>query len=342
MDHQTWTPDRIMKTSGAYWATCALHGAVALDLFTRIGDTRVDGKTVAGQLDAPVDAVSRLLDAVSAMGLLTKDMAGYANTEASRTYLCTDSDRYIGYIIRHHHHLVTSWARLPEAVLTGKPIRLPVREKSAEEREAFLMGMFNLAMQLAPRLVPAVDLSGCRTLLDLGGGPGTYAIHFCRHYPDLTATVMDLPTTRPFAEKTIGEMGMEGRVAFVPGDYLQDAIPGRYDAVWMSHILHGEPPDGCLRIMNKAARCLKPGGVAVIHDFILDDTLDNPVFPALFSLNMLLGTDGGRAYSQAQLAGMLETAGLVDVRRLDFTGTNDSGLMVGRKPQSKDQDKGGM
>lgn len=332
MDHQPWTPDRILKTSGAYWATCALHGAVSLDVFTKIGDSRVDGQTVAEQLDAPVDAVSRLLDAVAAMGLLTKDAAGYANTEASRTYLSADSDRYLGYIIRHHHHLVGSWAKLPEAVLTGKPIRLPVREKGAQEREAFLMGMFNLAMQLAPKLVPAVDLSDCRELLDLGGGPGTYAIHFCRHFPDLRATVMDLPTSRPFAEKTIRTLGMDGRVTFVPGDYLQEEIPGSYDAVWMSHILHGESVEGCIRIIEKAFQCLNPGGVAVIHEFILEDTLDRPLFPALFSLNMLLGTDGGRAYSQDQLTGMLKRAGFVDVQRLDFIGTNDSGLVRGVKP----------
>jgi len=332
MDQQTWTPDRILKTSGAYWATCALHGAVVLDVFTRIGDTRVGRQDMADQLDAPVDAVSRLLDALTAMGLLNKTAGGYANTEASRTYLSMDSDRYIGYIIQHHHHLVASWARLPEAILSGKPIRLPVREKGTQAREAFLMGMFNLATQLAPQLVPVVDLSGCHTLLDLGGGPGTYAIYFCRHHPNLTATVMDLPTTQPFAERTIGKMGMQDRVTFISGDYLQDDIPGTYDAVWMSHILHGEAGEACLRMIRKAFQCLNPGGVVTIHEFILDDTLDSPLFPALFSLNMLLGTEGGRAYSQAQLAGMLETAGFVDVNRLDFTGTNDSGLIRGVKP----------
>ena len=59
--------------------------------------------------------------------------------------------------------------------------------------------MFNLAMNLAPVLVPKIDLSNRRHLLDLGGGPGTYAIHFCLNNPQLKATVYDLPTTRPFA-----------------------------------------------------------------------------------------------------------------------------------------------
>ncbi len=332
MDRQTWTPDRILQTSGAYWATSALHAAVVLDLFTLIGEKHLDGATVARELGVPQDGLTRLLDAITAMGLLIKSAGRYTTTEASRTYLGAGSDRYLGYIIRHHHHLMESWARLPEAVRTGRSVRLPVREKGDDAREAFLMGMFNLAMQLAPRIVNAVDLSACRSLLDLGGGPGTYAIHFCRHHPELRATVMDLPTTRPFAEKTIANLGMEQRVSFTGGDYLEDEIPGSYDAVWMSHILHGESAADCRRIIDKAAGCLNPGGVVVIHEFILNDTLDGPLFPTLFSLNMLLGTDGGRAYSQGQLADMLAGAGFEGIQRLDFTGVNDSGLIQGIKP----------
>ena len=76
MDRQNWTPERILQTSGAYWATCALHAAVALDLFTPIGDRQLDGPAVARLLEAPNDAVGRLLDAMVAMGLLTKDGRG--------------------------------------------------------------------------------------------------------------------------------------------------------------------------------------------------------------------------------------------------------------------------
>jgi hypothetical protein len=332
MESTSWTADRILQTSGTYWATCALHAAVELDLFSRIGDAVVSGPVVARQMGAPVDAVVRLLDAMAAMELVRKSEEGYANTDASRTYLCTDSDHYLGYIIRHHHYLVASWARLPDAVRSGKPVRLPVREKGEREREAFLMGMFNLATRLAPRLAAAVDLGHCRRLLDLGGGPGTYAIHFCRRYEGLTATVMDLPTTRPFAERTIRSMGMVDRIDFVGGDFLQDDLPGGFDAVWMSHILHGESEPACRGIVAKAFGCLDPGGVAVIHEFILNDGMDGPQFPALFSLNMLMGTDGGRAYSQSQLGDMLAAAGFVDIERLAFTGPNDSGLIRARKP----------
>jgi len=191
------------------------------------------------------------------------------------------------------------------------------------------MGMFNLAMQIAPRIVPHMDLAGRRRLLDLGGGPGTYAIHFCLQNPELTAVVVDLPTTRPFAEKTIARFGLADRVAFDDGDFINRDIEGRYDVAWLSHILHGEGPEGCAVILKKAVAALEPGGLLLVQEFIMDDTKDGPVFPALFSLNMLVGTPHGQAYSLGELTAMMEAAGLTDVRRIPLELPNGAGIMAG-------------
>jgi SAM-dependent methyltransferase len=175
----------------------------------------------------------------------------------------------------------------------------------------------------------AIDLGSRSRCLDLGGGPGTYAIHFCLKNPGLTATVFDLPTTRPFAEQTIARFGLSDRIAFADGNYLDDEIPGRYDVAWLSHILHAEGFDDCLKIIRKAVSALQPGGIVIIHEFILNDAMDGPLFPALFSLNMLQGTEAGRAYSERQLTGMLTAAGVHDVRRVPIQTPNDSGILVG-------------
>lgn len=174
-----------------------------------------------------------------------------------------------------------------------------------------------------------MDLSEKTRLLDLGGGPGTYAIHFCLKNPRLKATVFDLPTTQATAEKTIEKFGLADRIDFLGGTYLEDTLPGGYDVAWLSHILHGEGPEGCRIIIDKAVSALKPGGTIVVHEFILDDRSGGPLFPALFSLNMLIGTEGGQAYSEQELRAMLESAGVKGIRRLPFRGPNDSGLIVG-------------
>jgi SAM-dependent methyltransferase len=325
-----WTEGGILGVSGAYWQTCALHAAVKLGVFTAVGAAPHAGEALARTLGANPRGLTMLLDALCAMGLLEKTGAGYANTEAARVWLSKDSPTYLGYMIMHHHHLVTAWSQLDRAVMTGGPVeRGPIPEE--EERESFLMGMFNLAMDIAPRLVPQIDLAGRRRLLDLGGGPGTYAIHFCMHNPDLCAAVYDRKTSEPFASQTIQRFGMEGRVRFVPGNYLKDPIEGPYDVAWLSHILHGEGMADCRRILGKAVSALAPGGLLLIHDFILEDTRDNPLFAALFSLNMLLNTEQGQAYSEGEITAMMEGAGLRSIRRLPFRGPNDSGVMAGER-----------
>jgi SAM-dependent methyltransferase len=191
------------------------------------------------------------------------------------------------------------------------------------------MGMFNLAMNLAPVLVPKIDLSNRHHLLDLGGGPGTYAIHFCLNNPRLKATVYDLPTTRPFAEKTIAKFNLQDRIDFKNADYLGENIEGGFDVAWLSHILHGESFENGRKIVQKAVSTIEPGGLIIIHEFILNNTMDGPLFPALFSLNMLLGTSGGQAYSEEQLITMLTDAGVGDFQRIYFDSPNDSGILTG-------------
>ena len=223
-----------------------------------------------------------------------------------------------------------SWSKLDQGVLTGKPTRSRSGFEEAVVRESFLMGMFNMAMNLAPRIVPEIDLSGRKHLLDLGGGPGTYAIHFCLQNPGLRATVYDLPTTRSFAEKTIIRFGLSDRIDFQEGDYLEGTIQGIFDVVWMSQILHGEGPEDCQEMLRKAVAALAPGGLILVHEFLLNDAMDGPPFPALFSLNMLLGTEKGQSYSDRQLREMLTRAGVRDIQRIPVETPNDSGIIQGR------------
>ncbi len=329
MKHVEWNPGTLLETSGAYWKTCALHAAVQLDVFTVIEDQRLSSEYIAEKLQAEPRALAMLLNAMTAMNLLNKSGGLYANTPEAKTFLCKSSPGYIGYIIKHHHHLVASWSQLDQAVLSGDPVRTQTMNSSEDARESFLMGMFNMAMTLAPRIVPQIDLSNCRSFLDMGGGPGTYSIQFCLHNPEMKAVVFDLPTTRPFAETTIGKFGLSDRIRFQAGSYLDDSVEGCHDVAWLSHILHGEGPEDCQGIIQKAVSALSPGGMILIHEFILNNDMSGPLFPALFSLNMLLHTSSGQAYSEQQLSEMLASAGVRDIHRIAIDSLNDSGIIAG-------------
>jgi len=329
MEKQQWNPGSLLQLSGQYWATCTLHAAVKLDVFTAIGDKHMAIRDIAQKLNVNKNGITRLLNALTAMNLLEKSDDKFSNVSAANTFLSKDSPGYIGHIITHHHHLVDSWSMLDQAVKTGTPVRARVSDTSPEWRESFLMGMFNIAMSVAPSLADKIDLSGRRHLLDLGGGPGTYAIHYCQKNPSLNATVYDLSTTRPFAEKTIEKFGLTDRIDFIDGNYVKEGIEGIYDVAWLSHILHGEGQKDCQRIIEKTVSALEPGGMIIVHDFILNNTMDGPLFPALFSLNMFLGTPEGQSYSEKQITGMLSEAGVKEIRRFPFQGPTESGIITG-------------
>lgn len=333
MDHDSWTPAELLQLSGGYWSACALHSAVKLDLFTPLAGQAFTAAELARQINADERALTMLLNAMAALALVNKQGERYTATTFAVDYLCRDSPGYLGHIIMHHHHLMDGWTHLSEAVVSGAaPVERVSHSDDEQARESFLMGMFNLAMQLAPKVVPQIDLAGRCRLLDLGGGPGTYAIHFCQHNPGLTAVVYDLPTTRRFAEATIARFGLGNRITFCEGDFLGKEIEGRFDAAWLSHILHGESPEGCATVLKKALAALEPGGLIMVQEFILDDSKDGPLFPALFSLNMLLRTPGGQAYSQSELTEMLNAAGAKNARRLPVELPNGAGIIVGQAP----------
>jgi hypothetical protein len=122
---------------------------------------------------------------------------------------------------------------------------------------------------------------------------------------------------------------LSDRIDFVAGDYVEQEIQGAYDVAWLSHVLHGEGPGDCEEILRKVVSVLEPGGLILIHDFILTDQRDGPLFPALFSLNMLINTEEGRSYSENEFKAMLHGVGVKEIHRLPFRGPTDSGILAG-------------
>lgn len=313
-----WNASKLLQSSGMYWESCAIQAAVALGLFSSLAEKSLTEKEMAADLKCDERGLGMLLTAMAGLELIVRREGHCDLTPFSRQYLCRESPDYLGHMIEHHRHLVSSWARLDEAVRSGSPVhdRIADMPDGAVERESFLMGMCNIANAQAARSVPHIKLEGRLRLLDLGGATGIYAVHFCRANPGMTAVVFDLPTTRPFAEKMISEQGMADRISFLGGDFTRSSLPGGFDVVWLSQILHSFGPAQAKAVVEKAARALNPGGLLLIQEFVLDSDRTGPLHPALFSLNMLTRTADGQAYTEDELAGMLISSGACDVHRL--------------------------
>jgi len=263
-------------------------------------------RAVSRNLNTDMRATEILLDALVAIGLLVKQKDRYSNTAAASQLLISGKPYYQGDIIRHADALWRNWSGLDEVLKTGRPCQ------QSRDREAFILGMRNIASLKVKDVIDMIGLKGVRTALDLGGGPGTYSIEMARR--GTKVTLFDLPETAEIARKVIKQEKAEG-IALMGGDFMADDIGRGYDLVFVSQILHSYSEKENLRLLKKCRKALSKGGRIGIQEFYLDSTRTHPLQGALFSVNMLVNTEGGRSYSVEEIRSWLLKVGLKRIRK---------------------------
>lgn len=260
---------------------------------------------VARALKTDSRATEILLDALTGLGLLKKITGRYRNAPISNRFLVKGSPYYQGDIIRHADNLWTNWSGLDGVVRTGRP------NHKAHNHDAFIRGMHNLASLKAERVIRAMGLRGVNRVLDLGGGPGTYAIVMAKR--GINVTLFDRPESVETARDIIRRSGLKN-IRFISGDFLSDDIGSGYDLIFVSQVLHSCSKEDIRRVIEKSREALNPRGRLVIQEFYISDDGTYPLESALFSVNMLVNTAAGRCYSPPELKGWLSEAGFRDVR----------------------------
>ena len=84
MNEGEMNPGKLMGIAGAFWQSCTLHAGVKLDLFTILGEERLTGEEMARRIGGDVRGTSTLLNALTAMGVLSKASGAFSNTPLSR------------------------------------------------------------------------------------------------------------------------------------------------------------------------------------------------------------------------------------------------------------------
>jgi len=308
--------------------------AVSMKIFDALKDRSLSVASLASTLSADSRGTELLLNALVALGLLEKTDDRFSLNRVSSNYLVTSSPEYYGHMILFDSALWSSWGSLEQAVRTGSALHSPdMFQGDPEETERFILAMDSLVKARGDPEVLAntLDLSQVKELLDIGSGPGTYAIHLCRNNPNLRAMLFDLPGTLKVTERCIRAAGMEDRIQLITGDYRYDPIPGSYQMIFLSNIIHSESAEENARLIKKLYPCLEAGGRIVIKDHILDDSLTDPPVGAIFALLMLLTTKHGRCYSFNEVKVWLKAAGFTSAQHIDLPPPLTSSLALGLK-----------
>ena len=308
-------PDELAQSIRGFQESRVILTALELDLFTAIqsGATAAQAAAAAG---TEARATEMLLHALASLDLVRKEGAVFHNSPVAARFLAAGSPDSARMAMLHTARLWHRWSGLTECVRTGTTVP---DERGAEDTEAFIAAMHNNARQRAAQLAQAAA-AGASRMLDVGGGSGAYAIAFAQANPRLRAEVFDQPAVLAIAERHIREAGLQERIATRAGDLRTDEFGGGYDLVLISAICHMLGAEENRNLLARVFRALAPGGRVAIQDFLLRADKTGPRAAALFSLNMLVNTQGGASYSEDEYTAWLREAGFGEVRRVPLAG----------------------
>ena len=166
--------------------------ALELDLFTALATRACSIEQLAKTLDVSGRGLEILCRNLAMCGLLKKRGNVYRNSAFAATQLNANHPSYRGAYLELLKSQWTDWSRLTETVRCGCPVDHDEPE-AADYRSQFTWAMHHRSVDVAARVAAEIDLRQAGSLLDLGGGPGTYAMAFLAHYPKLQATICDRP-----------------------------------------------------------------------------------------------------------------------------------------------------
>lgn len=312
-------PGKIDRLNHGLYPSLAMLAGMQLNVFSPLAEGPMTAGALADRLGVDAGKLEPLLYALVIAELLEPlDGRRFANSPEADEYFVEGQAAYRGGA---HELLSDLWAgvlQTAETIRTGQP--QAIHDFSTMDDDAlgaFFRGLHGGTVASAKNLLAhGPDLSGCRHLLDVGGGTGAVAITLCQAFPDLKATVLDLPRiARVVTPGFLSEVDMADRITVVEGDAVREPPPGRYDLVTMRALLQVLGPNECAALIANVAKAMAPNGRIVIVGRVLNDDRRTPVSTALFNLVFLNIYEAGLAHTEGEHRAWLEVAGFRDVQK---------------------------
>jgi hypothetical protein len=322
MSSPALTPEHILQTGTAFWASKTLLSAVEMEVFTELAKHPEDLDTLTGRLGLHPRSSRDFLDTLVALGFLERQDGVYSNTQETALFLDKRKPSYIGGMLEMaNQRLYPHWNNLTRALRTGQPQGEggPGDETFAslyadpKRLKGFLKAMTGISRGGNMAIAAKFPWAKYTTVADMGPAQGDLLAQIALKNPHLTCLGFDLPEVGPVFEEYMEENGLQERVRFQGGSFFTDAMP-KADVITMGHVLHDWNLEEKRLLIAKAYQALPEGGALIVFEALIDDDRRKNVFGLLMSLNMLIETPGGFDYSGSDCLGWMKEAGFRETR----------------------------
>jgi 2-hydroxy-4-(methylsulfanyl)butanoate S-methyltransferase len=312
--------EQISNIAFGFMASKALFVALHLNVFTNLSETAKSARTLAEEAGVPENRVTTILTALNAIGLVTREGDLYSNSPGAETFLVRGARYDFGDYLRFQiDRQMFPFMQQLEGVVTDEMSPGDVDSYAkwmANEEEARLYSEAQHSGSLGPgrTLGRMIDFSGVDHLLDVAGGTGGFAIRLCEAYPQLRVSILDFPHVVALGQQKVEEAGLSDRIEFIGGNALETEWPWDVGAVLMSYLFNGVPGEAIPGLARHAYEVVQPGGLYVVHDFMVEDDRSGPPLAALWQLQHLAFTPAAKSITPSWVSGVLEGAGFTDIQ----------------------------
>jgi len=332
------SPDHIMQTGFAFWPAKTLLSAVELGVFTALAKGPQRLAALEAALGLHKRASRDFLDALVALGFLTREDGVYSNTPSTDLFLDQAKPSYIGGILEMTNaRLYPFWANLTAGLKTGE-----AQNEAKDGGKAFFdllyadparLAQFAKSMTGVSRgahlaIVEKFPWSKYKTVVDVGAAQGDMCAQIALKHPHIQAIGFDLPKIQPVFDAYINGLGVADRVRFQAGSFFTDPLP-KAEVVVMGHILHDWGLEDKRMLCAKAYEALPEGGAFIVYEALIDDERRHNAFGLMMSLNMLIETPDGFDFTGADGQGWMKEAGFRETRVEHLVGPDS--MVVGIK-----------
>jgi hypothetical protein len=297
------------------WQSRAICVAAQL----KIADALADGPRPTAELAAwtgtNTPSLRRLLRALARQGVFVElDDDSFGNSPLSEVLSPKAAGSMYAMAMGIADWGWRSWAELEHSVRTGEPAFDKLYGKglfdwfSADDPDAgalFDDSMTGFSASVDEPVSHALDLTGVRRLVDVGGGHGRLAVTVLDAFPDLTEAVL-FDQTHVLAQVPAA-IRERDRLRLTEGDFFQ-AVPVGAEAYIMKMILHDWSDENAVHILSRCREAMAPGGRVLAAEVVLDPQRSAP-FAYLLDLQMLTVLTG-KERTEEEFRALYAAAGL--------------------------------
>lgn len=297
------------------FATAAL--LTRLRIFDRLAGGPLSAAALADATATHEETLLRFLRAASTIGLLDRQQDGrFALSPVGRQFLSDSPNPVSSWTELMDRQVVADIPHLVECVKQGESPSKVLYHKTCWEVMSEDPGTTDLhdnacgrwTELIVDRVAQAYDFSSIRTVIDVGGGRGSFLSAMLRAAPHLRGRVYDRETTREAAKKMFEKHGVADRAAHECGNFFE-SVPAGADLYTIKHALHDWDDEHAeLILRNIRAAVPAHGKLLIVEGSVDHDLLPSPSVRAIWDVTQFAVT-WGKSRTLDEFSALADRAG---------------------------------